>query len=291
LIQTTTFNGAPPAWLAGKITRKPVVMTVHEVWVGKWPQVTGFSWWKSKVHDLLERMIYFLPFDHYVCVSEATKRDLLKRKILESKVQVIHNGLDYDFWDRNKVDKKTIALIRRETKDNFICFCWGRPGESKGFEYLLRAVPQLKTALPNFQLWAMFSSLDKYPQKYQELLRLIKELHLENVVKIILSVPDKELRDYLVSVDCVIVPSLAEGFGYTTVQTNALGVPIVISDAGSLPEVVSGKYQVFKSKDVADLVDKVVKVFRGELLQQPQKLFRWEESVKEYLNIYQKILK
>ena len=58
LIQTTTFNGAFPAWLAGKISRRPVVITVHEVWAGKWKEVTEFSWLKSRVHDLLERMIY-----------------------------------------------------------------------------------------------------------------------------------------------------------------------------------------------------------------------------------------
>src|SRR3989344_4390735 len=29
IIQTTSFNGAPPAWLAAKITKRPVVITVH----------------------------------------------------------------------------------------------------------------------------------------------------------------------------------------------------------------------------------------------------------------------
>ena len=33
IIQTTTFNGAFPAWIAGKLTRKPVVITIHEIWI------------------------------------------------------------------------------------------------------------------------------------------------------------------------------------------------------------------------------------------------------------------
>src|SRR3989344_1543558 len=41
IIQTTTFNGAPPAWLGAKLTKKPVVLTVHEVWVNKWKEITG----------------------------------------------------------------------------------------------------------------------------------------------------------------------------------------------------------------------------------------------------------
>ena len=33
VIHTTTFNGAPPAWLASRIFRKKCIITVHEVWV------------------------------------------------------------------------------------------------------------------------------------------------------------------------------------------------------------------------------------------------------------------
>ena len=67
------------------------MLTVHEVWTGKWKGITGFSAIKSAVHDLLERSIYRLPFDHYVCVSEATKKDLLDQKISPEKVILIHS--------------------------------------------------------------------------------------------------------------------------------------------------------------------------------------------------------
>ena len=98
LIQTTTFNGAPPAWLAAKITKKPVILTVHEVWIGKWKGVTSFSGIKATLHDLLERMLYILPFNKYICVSHATKKDLLKHGVQSEKAVTIYNGLDYDFW-------------------------------------------------------------------------------------------------------------------------------------------------------------------------------------------------
>jgi len=34
IVQTTTFNGAFPAWLAARLTGRKVVLTVHEVWIG-----------------------------------------------------------------------------------------------------------------------------------------------------------------------------------------------------------------------------------------------------------------
>src|SRR3989344_5004836 len=77
VIQTTTFNGAPPAWLGAKMTKKPVTLTVHEVWIGRWKEVTDFSRIKTSLHELLERMLYLLPFDKYACVSESTRKDLL----------------------------------------------------------------------------------------------------------------------------------------------------------------------------------------------------------------------
>ena len=46
VIHTTTFNGAPPGWLAGFIRRKPVIIHVHEVWISMWNKVTNMSSWK-----------------------------------------------------------------------------------------------------------------------------------------------------------------------------------------------------------------------------------------------------
>src|SRR3989344_947400 len=81
VIQTTTFNGAFPAWVAAKWNHKPIVITVHEVWIGKWHLVTSFSKWKCKLHNFLERRVYALPYDLYICVSKATQKDLFQLNI------------------------------------------------------------------------------------------------------------------------------------------------------------------------------------------------------------------
>ena len=122
-----------PGLAGGKITGKPVVLTVHEVWVGKWRSVTGFSGIKCTIHDLLERMLYLFPFYRYVCVSESTQKDLLRRGIAPEKVNVIYNGLDYGFWDPKKVKKYEIGKVQEELglRDKYVFFCWGRPGNSR----------------------------------------------------------------------------------------------------------------------------------------------------------------
>ncbi len=292
IVQTTSFNGAPPAWLAGKLAGKPVVITVHEIWKGKWKLVTGFSWFKSQLHELLERAIYLLPYDKYVCVSNATKNDLLKTGIRRKKVLTVYNGMDYHFWNPKNFLKKEALKIRKELglQNNFVYFSWGRPGASKGFEYVIKAVPLIKQKVPNSKFLLMLGSIDKYPIKYKELMHLIRKLHLEEDIKVLPSVPYNQLGNYIKAADCVVIPSIAEGFGYTANEAIALGKPVAVSNAGSLPEVVSGKYQIFESKNPADLAEKAVKIARMEFMVSPAKRFEWAPSISTYLQVYEELI-
>ncbi len=288
IIQTTTFNAAFPAWLAAKISGKPVVLTVHEVWAGKWKEITGFPWWQCWIHDFLERMIYRLPFDRYVCVSEATRKDLLKLNIHPEKVTTIYNGFDYESWNPQKWTKKDTHHFREQhaLQDKFVFFSWGRPGPSKGFEYAIKAMPLIIKEVPDAVLVLMFGSIEKYPQRYAELLRLIQEINLPENIKIIPSLPYEQLGIPLQAADAVIIPSVSEGFGYTTLEAVAMNKPVVVSNAGSLPEVVSGKYQLFENKNASDLAQKAIKVAKGEYLWKKGRKFEWGECVRGYGGVY-----
>ncbi len=291
LIQTTTFNGAPPAWLAAKITQKPVVLTVHEIWVGKWKVVTGFSGIKATLHDLLERMLYLPPFDKYVCVSHATKKDLLKQGVPSEKAVTIYNGLDYDFWNPKNFSQSKAQKLRQELglEKRFVCLSWGRPGESKGFQYLIKAAPFIKKKIPNVAILLMLGSPEKYKKNYHHL-KILASMY-PDIVKIIPSLPYQELGTMIRAADCVVIPSLSEGFGYNALEANSIGTPLLASDAGSLPEVVSGKHLFFKTKDVKDLVEKVTLVVKGEYNNTALKKFNWDTCIESYSKVYSQLRK
>ena len=100
--------------------------------------MTGFSYLKAALHNLLERALYFFPFDKYICVSNATRKDLLNHGIKPERAITIYNGLDYDFWKPKHFSKDEAQKLRQEMglDKKFVCLSWGRPGESKGFQYL-----------------------------------------------------------------------------------------------------------------------------------------------------------
>jgi D-inositol-3-phosphate glycosyltransferase len=291
VLQTTSFNGAPPAWIAGLLRGKKVIITVHELWIGKWASVTNFSKWKAWIHDILERMIYALPFDKYVCVSNSTKNDLLKFGVKENKVEMVYNGMEYEFWDPKKYTKNNDIRKRFDLQEKFVYFAWGRPGPSKGHEYLIKSVQLIKEQIPNSKLVLMLSTSPQYKQKYDQLLQLIDDLGLQNDIMVIPPVKHLELAKYLVAFDCAVVPSIAEGFGFNCAEAMTMGIPVVTSDAGSLPEIVSGKHLVFKSKNIVDLAKKVVKISKKEWDETSLKRFEWSEGVSRYLEIYEGLMK
>lgn len=293
LIQTTTFNGTLPASIAAKITQKPSCLTVHEIWINRWQEITGFGRIKSVVHNTVEKAIYKLPFDRYICVSNATKNDLLKQKINPSKTHTIYNGLDYNFWSREKVNEQEIKNLQKkfEIDKKFTYFSWGRPGQSKGFEYLLRAIPKVSRYNAKSQCVLMLSAKEKYPQKYQQLLNLAKNQDIARNLKIIEPLSMAELRTMLAAVHCVVIPSTSEGFGYAAVEACAMEKPVIVSNAGSLPEVISGKHLLFQSKNSDDLAQKIIALSKGNSKYKEKIKFSWSNTISSYLNLYNEVLR
>ena len=137
----------------------------------------------------------------------------------------------------------------------------------------------------------MLGSADKYTINVKKIKNLIRQLHLTSEdIKIIPSVPYNELGYYIKIADCVVIPSVSEGFGYAALEGIAMAKPVVVSDAGSLPEVVSGKYQIFKNKDYTELAEKVINIAHRKYQHRKKRYFGWEDSVNSYLKAYQSLL-
>jgi len=283
LIHTTTFNGAFPAWFVSKLSRKRCIITIHEVWVGKWDKLTEMSWLISKIHDLLERMIYLLNFDKYIAVSQSTKKQLEDIGIKKEKVTFVYNGVDYSHWNPKKYDRSKMRKMLGLEK-NFVYIFSGRPGISKGLEYLIKAVPLISLKIPNSKLLAIVSKDKAYKKRYDHILRLIKQLKIEDNVIIHDPVHYKELPGYIRSADCVVVPSLAEGFGFAAAEACAMNIPVVASNTTSLPEVVSGKYVLVKPRDEKSIAEGVVDIIKTK--QKPLKKFKNEDFINNYIKVY-----
>ena len=138
---------------------------------------------------------------------------------------------------------------------------------------------------------ALVSRDKDYKKRYDHIISLIKKLKIEDKVIIHDSVLYNELPNYVKAADCVVVPSLAEGFGFTTVEACAMGKPVVASNTTSLPEVISGKYVLVKPKSEEGITKGVEMIHNSNFIKTKLKKFMLKEFINGYLDVYKNILK
>jgi D-inositol-3-phosphate glycosyltransferase len=288
IIHTTTFNGALPAWIAARVTGKKLVITVHEVWIGMWKQLGDTGRVQKLFYDIAERFVYMLDYDCYVAVSDSTSQQLHRLGIDKGKVQTIHNAVDYNHFNPKKYGSETIRRKYGLGK-RFVYLCYGRPGVSKGMEYAVKAAALVKEKIPESRFVLVLSKDAAYRKHHQRITQLIRQLQLGSHILLLPPAPWSEVPQYLNAADCVVVPSLAEGFGFTAAEAVAMGVPVVATNTTSLPEVVSGKYVLVEPKSSRAIAEAVEAVHLGKYKRTKRKVFSVKSNVDSYLSVYRKL--
>ena len=67
------------------------------------------------------------------------------------------------------------------------------------------------------------------------------------------------------SVDCLLFPSIYEGFGYPVVEALACSTPVICSQAASLPEVGGELAMYYASDDSIGMAAAIRQLLRGEI--------------------------
>jgi glycosyltransferase involved in cell wall biosynthesis len=131
-----------------------------------------------------------------------------------------------------------------------------------GVDLLIRAFAaarhRLETSLPHvaskLRLWIVGGGSDR-----ARLEALASGLGLDGVTTFVGSVPHQQVVTHLNSLDIYVAASRShsESFGVAVLEASACGLPVVVSDAGGLPEVVKHKETglVVPREDVTALAD------------------------------------
>ena len=109
-------------------------------------------------------------------------------------------------------------------------------------------------------------------------------------------IPDEEVKNYFSAADLVILPykefEAQSGVGSISVS---FGKPLLVSDAGGLPDLVDGKY-VFKAGNIDDMSKKIVDVFKNDMLGEMRKQatskkkeLSWDTIISKTVEIYKKL--
>jgi glycosyltransferase involved in cell wall biosynthesis len=203
----------------------PVIITCHHTY---WQQYTYIKsqFWKR----------IFLPFEKrtyrlaamIICDCEDTRRVLLERYNIPAEKMVVITCA---------IDRKNFHCSNQPKDPDSILYI-GRIDKRKGVEFLIRSMPYVLQQNPAAQL--LIGGKGGCLEKMKS---LVNQLDLGRNVTFLGFVPDEQLNALYNKVQCVVVPSIFEGFGMTVIEALAAGTRVVGTDVdGIRSTLTSGNY-------------------------------------------------
>lgn len=110
--------------------------------------------------------------------------------------------------------------------------------------------------------------------------------------------PDEDLPVLVAGAECLVFPSLLEGFGLPVLEAQASGVPVVCSDRGALPETSGGIRVPVDPEDVDSIREGVVRAVTDAELRtslgtrgiQWASHYRWSQVARRTFEVYREVL-
>jgi starch synthase len=257
-----------------------------------------------RVSSWAERTAYEAA-DAVIAVSEGSRRDVLSAypDLDESKVHVVHNGIDSEFYrpDTSRDVMDRLGVDPNRPSAVFV----GRITRQKGVPHLLRAALHFDESV---QLVLLAGAADT-PELKAETDDAIEALRAsrDGVHVVSEMLPREEVRQVLTHGTVFVCPSVYEPLGIVNLEAMACETAVVASDVGGIPEVVvDGEtgtlvhYDATRPDDFeADLADAVNEVVRDRDLatamgrsgrRRAVTDFGWDTAAKKTIAIYDAVL-
>ena len=215
--------------------------------------------------------------------SLSSKNDICRYFDYPSKnISVIWNGINLDdckFHQRESFNANFVTIISADVP-------------MKNLKTVLKALYLLKQEGINAKL-TIVGDLREDNNKLIDRLGLTKEITYKS------KLPRKQLIQSLNNADIGIAPSKYEGFGFPLVEMIATGLPVIVSDKASLPELAGNAGLIFNSSDSNDLKEKMKELIENAELRnkvtENSKLrrddfFGWDEYAKKLEDLYKEII-
>jgi glycosyltransferase involved in cell wall biosynthesis len=135
--------------------------------------------------------------------------------------------------------------------------------------------------------------------KSEGIFQRVDDLGLGDAVVLTGYVDDADLPALYAGAACFVFPSIYEGFGLPPLEAMACGVPVVTSNASSLPEVVGDAAIMVDPHDVAGFVAAIRQIvdqpaladhLRARGLERAQG-FSWERAAAAHASLYYDVFK
>ncbi|MEM9366469.1 MAG: glycosyltransferase [Planctomycetota bacterium] len=196
--------------------------------------------------------------DHFACVSNDIAILAKERGVPGEKLHVVHNGIRGERFRHSEArswhDGDGFDAFGAQRRDNLVCVA--RLSPEKGVDTLIAAASLLIDDIPNFRLQIAGDGPCRAEVQSQ-----IERLGLDDHVEL-LGQTDR-VPDLLSGARLFVLPSNSEGVSLTLLEAMYAGVPVVATDVGGTPEVIShnGNGVLVPAKDPRAMARAIVELW------------------------------
>lgn len=241
-----------------------------------------FTWWSASRADRL------------IVISHHTKDDVRRSFSLpDDKIDVVFCGVEETFYPRGPDEVEAFRARQGLPERMILSVSSLEPRKNLG--RLLRAFAQVRKQWPTGHKLVLAGAPG---WGYQSFFDLVEQLGLQDDVLFPGFIPQDDLPLWYSAADLFVYPSLYEGFGLPPLEAMACGVPVVVSNASSLPEVVGEAGILVDPYDVEALAAAMVRVLRDRGLAAVMReaglararQFTWDRAARAVVQVYDNVL-
>lgn len=243
---------------------------------------------------------------HLVTVSEHTRTDLIERFNVKEK-RISHAYIDIDpLFKKDVSDDDIERMMKKYTIEDGYIYAGGGLEIRKNADGLLRAYKKLFALHKSKNLTDQSGTKITFPKLVIsgklmpqlapliiDVQKLVKELHLEEHVRILGFVPQEDLPALYKAASFFCFPSHYEGFGMPVLEAMNIGTPVLTSDNSSLREVGGNAVMYCDDNDIDDISAKMELLLKDQELRvemQEKGLvqaenFSWKSFVREVIDV------
>lgn len=267
------------------------VITIHDLTFLHYPEfLTADSkrYYNGQIDSAVKRA------DHIMTDSEATRRDVLSLlDVPEDKVTTVLLGISDHFQPASQ-EIVTAFTKPNGLPDDYLLFV-GTFEPRKNLSGLLDAYQMLRDSYsdaPKLVLTGQKGWL------FEEISTKFEQFMQQGAVQWLENVAFDDLPALYSGAHALILPSFYEGFGFPPLEAMACGTPVIVSNRASLPEVVGDAGIQVEADDAEALAEAIMRILSDtaladDLVQRGlarAKIFSWEKTAREVLDVYQRVL-
>lgn len=267
----------------------PLVLTAHNVW-----------------DDMLFLdLILNVKWSHVIAVSHYIKRELMGVGCDDRKITVIHHGIDSKMF-RQGIKTDEIKRRHPELKDKRIVFHPARMGLAKGCDVAIKALNIVRRQFPDVMLVLAGSKniIDWGATQQKDIafiVDLVKIFNLRDNVLMDAYTLKEVAQLYQLAEVCIYPSSVGEPFGLTMLEAMSSSRPMIVTDAGGMPEIIRDGINgfVIPVRDFESLASRIIRLFTDDDLRRRfgytgrqivESHYTKEMVTKNTIDMYRKVL-